>query len=95
MYDAKKLLKFCHVLWGWQCLDFCTLCRVWINSVGIIDHAEELDLWCFDFAFINVEHESTFLCNLHDIIEVFVVVLFIFSVDDDVVCDADGARALA
>ena len=85
MYDAKKLLKFCHFLLGRQCLNFCTLCRVRMNSVGIIDHAEELDLRCSNFAFVNVEHESTFLCNLHEMMEVSVVVLFILSVDDDVV----------
>ena len=91
---AKKLLNFCDILWSGYCLDFSALFWVRVHAISVINHSKGLDLQCLDETFCSVENKSTFLGNLHEVVEISVMVFVILAVDNDVVGDPDGAWAL-
>ena len=94
LVDAQKLLNFCDSLLGGYGLDFSALVRVGVYAISIVDHPKELDLRRFYETLISVEDIYAFPGDLHKVLEVFVVVLVILPVDDDIIGDPDGAWAL-
>ena len=47
-----------------------------------------------DETFHSVENKSTFLGDLHEVVEISVMVFAILAIDNDIVSDPDGASAL-
>jgi hypothetical protein len=47
-----------------------------------------------DTAFLFIEDESFLPGNLHQIVQVTIMLLLATALDSDVICDADGAWAL-
>ena len=92
--DAKKLVNFCDTLWSGDSLDFSTLFWVRVHAISVVNHSKELDLRCLDETFCSIENKSIFLGNLHEVVEISVVVFVTLAVDDDVVSDSNGAWAL-
>ena len=65
-----------------------------MHAISVINHSKGLDLHCLDETFRSVENKSTFLGNLHEVVEISVMVFVILAVDNDIVGDPDGAWAL-
>lgn len=64
-------------------------------TVSVVDHAEELDLFALDVALVLVEDQTHLFCHFHQLMEVAIVLVLVFAIDNDVICDAKGSRTLA
>ena len=81
--DAKKLLNFRNILWSGDCLDFSVLLWVKVHAISVINHPKELDVRRPDETFRSVEDNSTFLGDLHEVVEVSVMVFVIWFLGTD------------
>ena len=72
-------------------LDVVNLGRVRSVAIFGVNVAEEADLRLSDCALVRVEHQPGLFCSVHERFQVPVVLLFIFAMHADVICDPDHA----
>ena len=64
---------------------------VWVDTIGIIEAAKEIDSWSLHMCFLWIKHQILFAGNLHE-----AGIMFCLSVamDSDIICDSDTSLAL-
>ena len=90
-HHTELSLQILFVLWNRHVLDVMNLGRVRSVAIFGVNVAEEDDLRLSDCALVRVKHQPCFFCSVHERFQVPVVLLFIFAMHADVICDPDHA----
>ena len=70
------------------------LAWVWVDSIGIIETAKEVDGLSLHMCFLGVEHQVIFAGDMHKILWVGIMFCLGAAMYGDVVCDSDTSLAL-
>ena len=73
------------------CVD---LSWVWVDTIGIIEAAKEVDGLSLHVCFLWVEHQIIFMGNSHEVPQVDIMFPFCAAVDGEVICNSDTSLAL-
>ena len=73
------------------CID---LSQVWVDTIGIIEAAKEIDCLGLHMCFLWIKHQIIFVGNLHEVLQAGIMFCLSAAVDGDVICDSDTSLAL-
>ena len=66
---------------------------VWVDTIGMVNAAKEIDGLSLHVCFLWIEHQVIFAGNLHEISKAGVIFCLSVAMDSDVVCDSDTSLA--
>ena len=69
------------------------LAQVWVDTIGIVEAAKEIDSLGLHMCLLWVEHQVIFVGNMHKISQVGIMFHLGAAVYSDVVCDSDTSLA--
>ena len=67
---------------------------VWVDTIGIIEAAKEVDGLSLHTCFLWIKHQIIFAGNLHEVLQVGVIFCLGAAVDSDIICDSNTSLAL-
>ena len=62
-------------------------------AIFVIDPAKKIDRWLFYSTFLTIEEKPMFSGDLHECVQVLIMLFIIMSVDDDIICNPNYAFA--
>ena len=70
------------------------LSQVWVDTIGIIEAAKEVDGLSLHMCFLWIKYQIIFAGNLHEVLQVGIMFCLSAAVDSDVVCNSNTSLAL-
>ena len=67
---------------------------VWVDTIGIIEAAKEIDGLSLHMCFLWVKHQIMFAGNLHEVLQVGIMFCLCTAMDGDVICYSNASLAL-
>ena len=67
---------------------------VWVDTIGIIEAAKEIDSLSLHVCFLWIKHQIIFAGSLHEVSWMGIMFCFGVAVDGDVICNPDASLAL-